>query len=104
MKLQGVFPPIPTPFHKGELNLPGLRTNVERWMRTSVAGLVVLGSNGEAPLLDEEEADAVVAAVRAGLLVGSAPTFFPSLCVGAVVVCSRSPASYRTYARDCMRS
>ncbi len=67
MKLQGVFPPIPTLFDQGELNLPGLRTNVERRMRTNVAGLVVLGSNGEAPLLDDEEADAVVAAVRAGV-------------------------------------
>ncbi len=34
-------------------------------MQTRLAGLVVLGSNGEAPLLDEAEADAVIETVRA---------------------------------------
>ena len=63
--LHGVFPRIPTPFDQGELNVPALRANIEHWMRTSVAGLVVLGSNGEAPLLDEGEANAIVAEARA---------------------------------------
>ena len=65
MNLRGVFPPIPTPFDRGELNVLALRANIERWMRTSVTGLVVLGSNGEAPLLDEDEAHTVVGAARA---------------------------------------
>lgn len=65
MNLRGVFPPIPTPFDQGELNVLALRANIERWMRTSVAGLVVLGSSGEAPLVDEDEAQTVVAAARA---------------------------------------
>ena len=34
-------------------------------MRTRLAGLVVLGSNGEAPLLDDAESDAVIETVRA---------------------------------------
>jgi 4-hydroxy-2-oxoglutarate aldolase len=34
-------------------------------MQTRLAGLVVLGSNGEAPLLDEAEADGVLETVRA---------------------------------------
>lgn len=62
--MQGVFPPIPTPFDRDEIDLPGLRSNIDRWMRTDVAGIVVLGSNGEAPCLDEDESDRVVAAAR----------------------------------------
>ena len=34
-------------------------------MQTRLAGLVVLGSNGEAPLLDDAESDAVIETVRA---------------------------------------
>ncbi len=60
----GVYPPIATPFDAaGELRLDWLRENVERWNHTGLTGLVVLGSNGEFPYLDEDERDAVVAAV-----------------------------------------
>lgn len=62
--MQGVFPPIPTPFDRDEIDLAGLRSNIERWMRTDLDGIVVLGSNGEAPYLDEDESDRVVAAAR----------------------------------------
>ncbi len=41
-----------------------LARNVEHWMGTSLAGLVILGSNGEAVHLSESEADQVVAVVR----------------------------------------
>ena len=36
-------------------------------MQTRLAGLVVLGSNGEAPLLDDAESDAVIETVRANV-------------------------------------
>ena len=36
-------------------------------MTTPLTGLVVLGSNGEAPQLDDDEADRVVEIVRAGV-------------------------------------
>ena len=36
--------------------------NVDRWMQTGIRGVVVLGSNGEAPFLSEFESDAAVAA------------------------------------------
>lgn len=65
MKLEGVFPPITTPFsNDGDVDLAGLRHNLTRWMRTGLSGVLVLGSNGEAPLLDEDEADRVVATSR----------------------------------------
>lgn len=64
----GVYTPIATPFRAdGTLDEQGLRENVARWMRTPLTGLVVLGSNGEAPQLDDDEADRVVAVVREGM-------------------------------------
>ena len=65
MNLEGVFPPIPTPFNNESVDHQGLARNVVRWLQTKLAGLVVLGSNGEAPLLDDAEADAVIETVRA---------------------------------------
>jgi 4-hydroxy-2-oxoglutarate aldolase len=65
VNLEGVFPPIPTPFSNDAVDHRGLASNVSRWMQTRLAGLVVLGSNGEAPLLDEAESDAVIETVRA---------------------------------------
>jgi 4-hydroxy-2-oxoglutarate aldolase len=65
VNLEGIFPPIPTPFDDAGIDHSGLAANVERWMQTQLAGLVVLGSNGEAPLLDDAESDAVIDTVRA---------------------------------------
>jgi 4-hydroxy-2-oxoglutarate aldolase len=64
VNLQGIFPPIPTPFLGEGIDRAGLAGNVQRWMGTRLAGLVVLGSNGEAPLLDEVESDAVIDIAR----------------------------------------
>jgi 4-hydroxy-2-oxoglutarate aldolase len=64
LNLHGIFPPIPTPFHLDEVDLVSLKDNIARWMKTGLAGLVVLGSNGEAPLVDDEEAFLVLAAAR----------------------------------------
>lgn len=66
MNIQGVFPPVPTPFDEttGELDLQALSRNISRLLRTPVTGVLVLGSNGEAGLLEESEAEAVVAAAR----------------------------------------
>src|SRR5881394_1068016 len=66
-RFAGVFTPIVTPFRDDELDETGLRRNVSQWMRTSLTGLVVLGSNGEAPQLDDAEADRVVEIARAGM-------------------------------------
>lgn len=62
---EGIFPPIPTPFDaSGKVDLGALRANIARWNETGLAGYVALGTNGEAPLLDEDEGTAVVRAVR----------------------------------------
>ncbi len=65
MNLKGVFPPIPTPFVDEAIDHRALASNVSKWMKTRLAGLVVLGSNGEAPLLEDAEADAAIETARA---------------------------------------
>ena len=63
--LTGVYTPIITPFRDDEaVDEAGLRANVRRWMSSALTGIVVLGSNGEAPQLDDDEADRVVAVAR----------------------------------------
>ncbi len=66
-RLEGIFPPIPTPFDAdGEIDLAALAENLGWWSRFDLAGIVVLGSNGEAVLLDEAEKLRLVEAARAG--------------------------------------
>lgn len=64
MTFDAVFPPMATPFAGGEVDVAAIRRNVEKWMRTGVGGVIALGSNGEAPLLDEDESDRVIGAAR----------------------------------------
>jgi 4-hydroxy-2-oxoglutarate aldolase len=64
----GVHTPIVTPFTADDrLDEAALKKNVARWMATPLTGLVVLGSNGEAPQLEDDEADRVIDIVRAGM-------------------------------------
>ena len=64
----GIYTPIATPFRDdGGVDERALAANVARWMTTPLTGLVVLGSNGEATQLEDEEADRVVEIVRAGV-------------------------------------
>jgi 4-hydroxy-2-oxoglutarate aldolase len=56
MKLQGIFPPIATPFdHEGNIYAAKVRHNVEKWNRTTLTGYVVCGSTGESVMLTTEE-------------------------------------------------
>ena len=65
MFLSGIHPPITTPFYPdGNIYFKKLEANVERYSRTPVAGIVVLGSTGEAILLSDEERRAVLKAAR----------------------------------------
>lgn len=65
MLLHGIFPPITTPFYPdGNVYYKKLESNVERYSRTPVAGIVVLGSTGEAILLSDQERRDVFKAAR----------------------------------------
>jgi 4-hydroxy-2-oxoglutarate aldolase len=53
---KGIYAPIPTPFGADlEICWSGLKDNISWWSKSSLAGLVVAGTNGEAALLDEDE-------------------------------------------------
>ncbi len=54
--LQGIYPPIPTPFTTDQqIAVAQLKANFARWTTTGLSGYVVLGSNGEYVALNEAE-------------------------------------------------
>jgi 4-hydroxy-2-oxoglutarate aldolase len=66
MLLDGIFPPLTTPFYPdGNVYYKKLESNLERYSRTPVAGIVVLGSTGEAILLSDQERRDVLKVARA---------------------------------------
>ena len=68
--LNGIFPPITTPFMDDKVAYDKLASNIEKWGQTGLKGFVVLGSNGEYVSLSEEEKRKVVETV-----VQSAPEY-----------------------------
>jgi len=70
MLLSGIFPPITTPFYpEGEVYYKKIESNVERYSRTPIAGIVVQGSTGEAIMLsDQERRDVFKAALGAAAI------------------------------------
>jgi dihydrodipicolinate synthase/N-acetylneuraminate lyase len=65
MLLHGIFPPITTPFYPdGNVYFKKLESNVQRYSRTPCAGIVVLGSTGEAILLSDQERRDVLKSAR----------------------------------------
>ncbi|MFZ0758459.1 MAG: dihydrodipicolinate synthase family protein [Candidatus Sulfotelmatobacter sp.] len=65
MFLHGIFPPITTPFYPdGNVYFKKLESNVERYSRTPCAGIVVLGSTGEAIMLSDQERRDVLKSAR----------------------------------------
>ena len=61
MLIEGVFAAIPTPFYSDErLYLRKLEANVSRYSRSLLAGMVVLGSTGEAVGLTDAESREVL--------------------------------------------
>jgi 4-hydroxy-2-oxoglutarate aldolase len=66
MLLQGIFPPVTTPFYPdGNVYFKKLEHNIERYSKTPVAGIVVLGSTGESILLSDQERRDVLRTARA---------------------------------------
>ncbi len=67
MLLNGIFPPITTPFYPdGKIYYKKLEHNVDRYSKTPIGGIVVQGSTGEALMLsDEEKREVLKAAIGA---------------------------------------
>ncbi|MCB0639736.1 MAG: dihydrodipicolinate synthase family protein [Lewinella sp.] len=65
ISLQGIFPPLLTPFQENEdLALDQLQANIRYLSQYGLAGFLILGSNGELVHLTEGEKEAVYAAAR----------------------------------------
>lgn len=111
LALSGVFPPLPTTFDaNGDVDSRAIVANVERLMATGLAGVLALGSNGEAGLLTESEGDSVVEAVRRSvpdhkvLLVGvgrestrgTIDAAKRAAALGATAVLVRPPSYFKT--------
>jgi 4-hydroxy-tetrahydrodipicolinate synthase len=59
-RFKGVFTALVTPFRDGGVDLASFEALVQRQIDAGVAGLVPVGTTGEAATLDEAETDAVV--------------------------------------------
>lgn len=71
LNLRGIFPPLPTSFDSDENLLPEkIRFNIERLSQYSLAGFLILGSNGEQVMLSEAEKIRAIAAAREALPAG----------------------------------
>jgi dihydrodipicolinate synthase/N-acetylneuraminate lyase len=56
MLIEGIFAAVPTPFYPDErIYFRKLEANMARYSRSLLAGMLLLGSTGEAPMLDDVE-------------------------------------------------
>ncbi|MCM2402056.1 4-hydroxy-tetrahydrodipicolinate synthase [Rhizobium sp. S153] len=60
-RFKGVFTALITPFKDGAVDFPAYDALVARQLEAGVAGLVPVGTTGEAATLSEEEAEALIA-------------------------------------------
>jgi dihydrodipicolinate synthase/N-acetylneuraminate lyase len=67
IELRGIVPALTTPYSDGEVTLSALRRNIGRYERLALAGYLVLGSTGEAVLLDPDERRRLLEAARAAV-------------------------------------
>jgi 4-hydroxy-2-oxoglutarate aldolase len=110
VNLRTVFPPMPTPFRDGEVDTAAIAANVRKWIAAGLGGVLALGTNGEAALLDDDEGTRVVEAARAEvprdrvLLAGAGRESTRATIVaarraavaGADAVLVKTPSTYKT--------
>jgi len=59
-RLSGVFTALVTPMKDGEVDLPSLEKHIEAQLAAGIAGLVPVGTTGEAATLTDDETDEVI--------------------------------------------
>lgn len=59
----GIWVPLVTPFHQGEIDFTALKSLCTRLLKRGIDGVVVCGTTGEAPMLTKEEQLQVLDAV-----------------------------------------
>jgi len=65
MQITGVLIPVPTPFDdRDRVDTGRLRRALEKWNARPLSGIVVLGTTGEAALMDDFESDQAIVAAR----------------------------------------
>jgi 4-hydroxy-2-oxoglutarate aldolase len=109
-RFAGIYTPIVTPFDaRGDVDERAILANVDRYLASPLTGLVVLGSNGEAAQLEDDEADRVIAVVRERIpkgrtmLVGTGrestratiAACRRAAAIGADAVMARTPSFYK---------
>ena len=74
VSLSGVWLPIITPFHEGEVDLVSYEQLLEHYIELGVGGIFLLGTTGESPTLDDAESEAIVERTLA-VVAGRVPVF-----------------------------
>jgi 4-hydroxy-2-oxoglutarate aldolase len=70
-RFAGIYTPVVTPFNaNGDLDERALGSNIDRYIASPLTGIVVLGSNGEAAQLEEDEADRAISVARSRVPAG----------------------------------
>lgn len=64
MNLKGILPPVPTPFIDDQIATEKLTENIQKWNATGLSGYLILGSNGEAVMLNESEKKQIIETAR----------------------------------------
>jgi len=94
LKLAGILPPLVTPFRAdGGVDLAAFEANLESYSSFDLGGYLVLGSNGEAAALEEEEKLSLVQSARR--LSGSRP-----LLAGTGLESTRSTVAFTRRVAD----
>ncbi|MGD0683196.1 MAG: dihydrodipicolinate synthase family protein [Terracidiphilus sp.] len=97
MLLEGIYAAVPTPFYSDErVYYRKLEANIARYSRTLLSGILLLGSTGEAPELDDSETREVLrvaaeAAAREKVLIAG----IGRESVNATVALAEAAAEYR---------
>jgi 4-hydroxy-2-oxoglutarate aldolase len=96
MEIEGVFPPVTTPFDdNGCIVYDQLAENIKRWNETDISGCLILGSNSESVFLNEEEKLEIVKTARESI---------PSskkMLVGTGLECTKGTIEFTRRAADC---
>jgi 4-hydroxy-tetrahydrodipicolinate synthase len=73
-QISGVFLPVITPFLDGAVDLASYERLLEHYLERGVSGIVPLGTTGESPTLDDDEAAVIVERTLA-VVAGRLPVF-----------------------------
>ena len=96
MKIEGVFPPVTTPFDdNGCIAYDYLAENIKRWNETEISGYLILGSNSESVFLNEEEKLEVVKTARKSIPLSK------KMLVGTGLESTRNTIEFTGKAADC---